>query len=434
MQHAREVQAALLSRGEAKQSLSEIAARFAVEDEFWSKANWRVFHDVKARVDFKAIDWNRGTAAGYIAKYIAKNIDGKNALGQEIGDDDESLIGESAAATAAYVDAWASLWGIRQFQQIGGPPVSVWRELRREFADKQPDEDSEILRAARAADLGDWGKFVQVMGGVHVKRADRPVQLYKELPMESGEVAKNRYGEPCDKAIRGVLCATTGEIRFTRIHEWVLCFDKGGVATPWTGVNNSTNLLDDEKPRQKSAKNPTVAESVRRVFGPTARAGWAKQRDFIQAALAQDSEVPPAVQRQWREEMSALDESLRLPEWNAERWLGWVQHHADEQQEWVRQAHEQANRAKQQSEQTQELRDYLATLRSIGTSAWDASGFGRYEKKVQAALREQSRAPAVRPEKFTKPKQYDSLESVLRDAAALEQKLAAQWVDWLNDF
>ncbi|MDK4707224.1 replication endonuclease [Kingella negevensis] len=120
LQHAREVQAALLSRGEAKQSLSEIAARFAVEDEFWSKANWRVFHDVKARVDFKAINWNRGTAAGYIAKYIAKNIDGKNALGQEIGDDDESLIGESAAATAAYVDAWASLWGIRQFQQIGG--------------------------------------------------------------------------------------------------------------------------------------------------------------------------------------------------------------------------------------------------------------------------------------------------------------------------
>ncbi|MDK4530465.1 replication endonuclease, partial [Kingella kingae] len=103
MQHAREVQAALLSRGEAKQSLSEIAACFAVEDEFWSKANWRVFHDVKARVDFKAIDWNCGTAAGYIAKYIAKNIDGKNALGQEIGDDDESLIGESAAATAAYV-------------------------------------------------------------------------------------------------------------------------------------------------------------------------------------------------------------------------------------------------------------------------------------------------------------------------------------------
>ncbi|WP_230472341.1 hypothetical protein [Kingella kingae] len=49
-------------------------------------------------------------------------------------------------------------------------------------------------------------------------------------------------------------------------------------------------------------------------------------------------------------------------------------------------------------------------------------------------MREQRRTPAVRPEKFIKPKQYDSLESELRVAAALEQKLAAQSVDWLNGF
>ena len=112
-------------------SIKSLLADMQTEAGFWAAADWRTFQQVDARVNFKAIDWRRGTAAGYIAKYIAKNIDGKNTLGDSVGIDYEAD-DRNVVETAELVDAWASLHGIRQFQQIGGAPVTTWRELRRE--------------------------------------------------------------------------------------------------------------------------------------------------------------------------------------------------------------------------------------------------------------------------------------------------------------
>ncbi|OLO11409.1 hypothetical protein BTW10_09990 [Chromohalobacter japonicus] len=77
------------------------------------------------------MDPAKGSAAAYIAKYISKNINGEQFAGSSRYGTQLDKNGYHMDTAAPRVEAWAATWGIRQFQFVGLPSVSVWRELRR---------------------------------------------------------------------------------------------------------------------------------------------------------------------------------------------------------------------------------------------------------------------------------------------------------------
>lgn len=162
-------------------TLRDIIARYFLEQHDPDEAGAR-----KNRVKFVAIDYTRGTAAGYIAKYVSKAIDGEHI-------EDGDHYGNSGRSAAERVKAWAAAHGLRQFQQIGGAPVTPWRELRRiEPSDGHP----EVIKAARsAADAGNWARYLEVQGG-RLSRAKTLPSRSHAPPKASGSIPTRARPHP----------------------------------------------------------------------------------------------------------------------------------------------------------------------------------------------------------------------------------------------
>ncbi|WP_052370539.1 replication endonuclease [Chromobacterium haemolyticum] len=189
--------------------------------------------NVEARFKCIEIDWARGSAAGYVAKYVCKNVDGKKSDGEPVG---VNFDGMDTVTAAERVQGWAWCWRNRQFQQVGVAPVTLWRELRRIATNDDIEIDSEVIRrAAEAADAGDWAGFVRVLGGTGLKLGDLPIRLSRE----TGRT--NRYGEDIGVRILGVADCEDGVLIKSRLHDWTVEFVPNREhSEPWTSVNNCT--------------------------------------------------------------------------------------------------------------------------------------------------------------------------------------------------
>lgn len=183
------------------------------------------------RVEIVELD-EASQATGYVAKYVAKNIDGF-----KVGEDHESD-GQPAIETALRVRAWASTWGIRQFQFLGDAPVTVWREFRRVAND--PEQAATVegppAIAMIAADDGNWAEYSKTNGGPCCLRAERPFRPhYSEIKPVSGLPRIGVYGEVL-RAVVGI--HTAAGVIISRSREWVLQFKRA--SAPWSCVNNCT--------------------------------------------------------------------------------------------------------------------------------------------------------------------------------------------------
>lgn len=191
------------------------------------------------RFTVEHIDPAKGSAVGYVAKYVSKNIDGE-------GVDTDHETGTSGSSASRRIVAWSRTWGIRQFQFFGVPSITPTRELYRVDGQTLPSEAlRQAHQACKANDYAAWLEACDAHGlRFKVQYSERPSTRYAD---ETTRAIQGLRVHGAD--VRGVL-----ELQ-TRCDTWhVQPRQKkreaqgegaGSVpapASPWTRFNNSASI------------------------------------------------------------------------------------------------------------------------------------------------------------------------------------------------
>ncbi|WP_123427355.1 replication endonuclease [Lelliottia amnigena] len=274
-----------------RKAINEIMRRYALKEDGHEKG--------AAKQRFESRHLNQGGAAGYIAKYIAKNIDGYALDGQLDHD-----TGKPLKDTAAAVTAWASTWRIPQFKPIGLPTMGAYRELRKlpRGVSIASEFDDRVEAARAAADKGDFDLYIIAQGGANMPRDGHTVRVARKVTDEV-----NEYEEDIERVV-GIYAPHlgAGHIRITRSADWrivpkVLAVEpltlKSGSAAPRSPVNNCGKLTADGDP----VMTPTPSEQAAAVLNLIDKGviGW-DEPDVMRVLRAASKEGAPSKNRQQR--------------------------------------------------------------------------------------------------------------------------------------
>ena len=232
------------------------------------------------RFTAERIDPSKGSAAGYVAKYVAKSIDGHGLEDDTESDDD-------GATAAGRIVAWARLWGIRQFQFFGLPHVTPTRELYRHSG--QGLESQALDQAHQACKAKDYAGYLRALEshalGLRVVYEDRP---------------SNRYAGELAKAIRGLL-ASGADLHApraitTRTETWVIqpkagTQRDGAAGAPWTRFNNCAHPCESSTCESIAGPAPAVdgARPGDRRRRPQPEPARPRRRPEIEAAMMEEA-------------------------------------------------------------------------------------------------------------------------------------------------